>query len=175
MIASLRSFWRREDGSATAEVVLLFTAMLYPVLLAMETGFIQMRQVMLERAMDVVVRDLRLGDPALEDAETLKQALCDEVLIMPECERDIMLEMGPVQVADFVGPSTRQACADRSQDVNPVTDYTPGTTNELMMLRFCILHDPIMPTIGLGKVLPREAGGGFALTASTFFVNEPRN
>ncbi|MBJ3761816.1 pilus assembly protein [Maribius pontilimi] len=175
MIGFLKKFLRREDGYATAEVALLFPAVLWPFMLAMETGLIQIRQVMLERAMDVVVRDLRLGNPDLDTGEKLKAALCAEVLIMGDCERDIMLEMGPVQVADFEGPTTRQACADRQKEVNPVTNYTPGATNEMMLLRFCILHDPILPAVGLGKILPREAGGGFALTASTFFVNEPRD
>ncbi|SEO07971.1 TadE/TadG family type IV pilus assembly protein [Palleronia pelagia] len=169
----LRRFARREDGYGTAEVALLFPAVLWPFMLAMETGFVQMRQVMMERAMDVVVRDLRLGAAHIDSAEALKQALCAEVLIMGGCMDDLMLEMMPVQVPDYAPPGGRVACVDRSEEFNPVTTYSPGANNEMMMLRFCLLHDPILPAVGLGKILPRESGGGFALTASTFFVNEP--
>ena len=173
MMRFLRSFWRREDGYATAEVVLLFPAILWPFMMAMESSFIQIRQAMVERAMDVVVRELRLGDPALTDPEALKVRLCEEVLVIPKCRRDIMLEMGAVQVGSFNFEPGRIDCVDRREELNPVTQYQQGAVNEMMVLRFCILHDPILPAVGLGKLLPQQPGGGFPLIASTFFVNEP--
>lgn len=174
MIRFLRSFWRREDGYATAEVVLLFPAILWPFMLAMESGLIQIRQAMVERGMDIVVRELRLGNPNLTDAESLKNALCDEILVVPKCHQDMKLEMGTVQVSKFAYEPGTFRCTDRRETPKPVTSFNQGKINEMMVLRFCVLHDPIFPAVGLGKLLPKEPGGGFPLIASTFFVNEPR-
>ncbi len=173
-MSRLADFLRREDGTATAEFVILFPLIMWPFLFAVEAGLIQMRQAMLDRATDIVVRELRLGAPDLNDPEALKAALCERLLIMSDCREDLMLEMGPVEIDTFDATRPPSRCVDRTEPIQPATDYRLGGTNEMMMLRFCVLHDPIMPSIGLGEMLPREPGGGFALTATTFFVNEPR-
>ncbi|WOI57054.1 pilus assembly protein [Palleronia sp. LCG004] len=169
----LQSFLGREDGTGTVEFVILFPLILWPFLITMEASFIQMRQAMLDRATDIVVRDLRLGTPELRDPETLKAALCDRILIMPDCRTDLMLAMEPQVIGDFAPPDGRVRCVDRTEEIAPATNFQVGGTNEMMMLRFCVLHDPILPNIGLGKILPREPGGGFALVSATFFVVEP--
>lgn len=171
--ASLRSFFRREEGFATAEVAILFPIILWPFMMAMEVSFMQIRQAMLERGMDIVVRDLRLGDPALEDPDALKEAVCSEILVMPDCLDDIHVEMEPVDIHTFNYEGDTLECVDRTQEVNPVTTYEIGDINEMMLLQFCVLHDPILPGVGVGQALRQVEGGGVPLVASTVFVNEP--
>lgn len=169
----LRRFLRREDGAATVELALFFPILIWPFMMAAETGFLQMRQAMLERAMDIVVRDLRMGREELSSTGAVKTAVCERIAIMPHCERDLLLEMLPVTVTGFQPPSDPPRCVDRSEEVAPVTTFTRGSGNDLMLMRFCILHDPIFPGIGLGKQLDND-GAGHAMIARTFFVNEPQ-
>ncbi|WP_157937636.1 TadE/TadG family type IV pilus assembly protein [Oceaniglobus roseus] len=158
---------------ASIEFALMFPIMMGFFMMSAEMGLIQLRQAMLERAMDIAVRELRLGNPAYRDPEALKAAVCDEVLLISNCLDDIMLEMGPVDPRDFIYSEGSVQCVDRTQALNPVVNYHSGAKNEAMLLRFCVLHDPIFPNTGLGKILPVAAGGGYRLIASTFFVNEP--
>lgn len=171
----LGRFARGQQGSATIEFVLLFPVVMYPFMMAMEMGFIQIRQAMIERGMDIAVRELRLGDPTLADPDNLKARVCAEILVVPNCADDLLLAMTSVAVVDFAETAGDIECVDRTEEANPdIDDHDLGATNEMMLLEFCVLHDPIFPSFGLGKILPKEPGGGFALTASTFFVNEPR-
>ncbi len=49
-----------------------------------------------------------------------------------------------------------------------------GTSNEMMLIRACVMLDPIFPTTGMGFHLPMDGTGAYALVSSTAFVNEPR-
>lgn len=169
----LQRFLRRENGSAAAEVAILFPLLVWPFMMTMEAGFMQMRRVMFERAIDVVARELRMGSPDLDTPEKIKAAICDATLVMADCRADLMLEMRRVEVRNFTPPASGTRCVDREEEVNPVLNFTPGQANEMMMMRFCVLHDPILPGTGIGAGLERQPGGGVAIVASTFFVNEP--
>ncbi|WP_226779239.1 TadE/TadG family type IV pilus assembly protein [Oceaniglobus trochenteri] len=173
MINMLRTFLRRDDGVASVEFVLMFPLIMGIFLCSAEMGVIQMRQAMLERAMDVVVRDLRLGKPEYRDPDNLKAAVCDEALLLTDCETNMKLEMGPVPTRGFTYRTGSADCVNREQTSKPVVNYTSGANNEVMLIRFCYLHDPIFPAIGLGAILPPVTNGGYKMMASTFFVNEP--
>ncbi|SPJ23981.1 TadE/TadG family type IV pilus assembly protein [Palleronia abyssalis] len=167
-------FLRRDDGAATVEIVLLFPLIMWPFFMAMESGMMQMRRVMFERAVDVVARDIRLGDPTLQSFDAIRAAVCDETLVIPNCLSDLYLEMYPVPVANFAAPTESTKCRDRAEDVQPALTVRPGGRNELMMMRFCVLYDPILPGAGVGAQMDVNTGGrGVAMIAETFFVNEP--
>lgn len=173
MITHLKTFLRRDDGVATIEFALMFPIMIGLFMCSAEMGAIQMRQAMLERAMDIVVRDLRLGKPEYRDPNALKAAVCAEALVLTDCETNMSLEMGPVVTRGFTYWEGGAECIDRSLPVNPVTTFKAGANNEIMLIRFCYMHDPIFPAVGLGKALPPVVNGGYKMMASTFFVNEP--
>ncbi len=173
MINRIKRFLHLESGVASVEFSLMFPIFMMIFLMSGELGIIQMRQAMLERAMDIVVRDLRLGKPELRDPEVLKQAVCDEALLIVDCMENMQLEMGPINPRGFTVYQGGTRCIDRTQESNPVINYTSGSNNEPMLLRFCVLHDPIFPAVGLGKILPSSPGQGYPMIASTFFVNEP--
>lgn len=173
MIARLKNFLCREDGEATVDFALMFPVVIGVFMCAAEMGGIQMRQAMMERAMDIVVRDLRLGKPEYRDPAVLKAAVCAEALLLTDCDTNMKLEMGPVATRGFTYQEGGGDCIDRNQPMNPVINFTAGANNEIMLIRFCYLHDPIFPAVGLGKVLPPVVNGGYKMMASTFFVNEP--
>ncbi len=173
MTGWLKTFLRADTGAATIEFALMFPVVVGLFMCSAEMGVIQLRQAMMERAMDIVVRDLRLGRAAYRDPDVLKAAVCAESLLLSDCETNMKLEMEPVSTRNFTVWDTSAGCIDRSQPINPVQRFNAGTNNEIVLIRFCYLHDPIFPAVGLGKVLPPVANGGYKMMASTFFVNEP--
>jgi Flp pilus assembly protein TadG len=169
----LRAFGRKEDGVASVEFALMFPILISIFLMSAEMGVIQLRQAMLERSMDIAVRELRLGKPEYRNPENLMQAVCDESLLLKDCMDNMMLEMGPVDPRNFTYAAGSAECVDRNETANPVVNYTSGSNNETMLLRFCVLHDPLFPALGLGRILPQSVNGGYQMIATTFFVNEP--
>ena len=182
IMSIFRRFMRRENGAAAAEVAILFPLITWPFFVTMEAGFMQMRRIMFERAVDVVARDIRLGDKALvghvdgdpnAQFKAIRQRVCDEALVLPDCMADLMLEMTPVDVATFQPPAENAQCVNRSEQINEPTKLTVGSMNQMMMMRFCVLYDPILPGAGIGARMQQVAGGGVAIVSTTFFVNEP--
>ena len=173
MIHRIRKFLSREDGVASVEFALMFPIVMGIFLMSAELGSIQMRQAMLERSMDVVVRELRLGKPEYRDPNYLKSAVCAEALLLSDCEDNMKLEMGTVKTRGFTYWDGSGDCVDRSKTANPVTNFSSGANNEIVLIRFCYMHDPVFPAFGLGSVLPPVGAGGYKMMASTFFVNEP--
>lgn len=171
----LRRFSGREDGTATIEIVIVLPFFMMLFMSAYEGGMISMRHMMLERGLDLAVRDVRIGrllDP--EHAE-LKSRICDYADIIPDCRNQLQLEMINMDIRNWSdaldGPIK---CIDRALDVQ-TDDYrfSYGDNNELMVLQVCTLFDPIVPTSGLGKYLPKHNGGAYALVATSSFVMEP--
>lgn len=173
LMSRLRRFLRATDGTASVEVVLLFPLMLWPFLTGMEAGIMQMRRVMFEYAVDVVARDVRMGISGFGTAAEIRAAVCDRAGIIPDCANNLMLELAPVQVEGFTATESAATCRNRDQEVQPATTFNPGSQNELMFMRFCVLYDPIFPGVGIGARLDQVEGGGVAMVTKTFFVNEP--
>lgn len=173
VLSRLRRFLCATDGTASVEIVVLFPLMLWPFLTGMEAGIMQMRRVMFEHAVDVVARDVRMGLPTVGTAADIRAAVCDRAIVIPDCDADLMLELSAVEVEGYTAQETAVTCRNRDLEVQPATSFNPGSQNELMLMRFCVLYDPIFPGVGIGARLDRVEGGGVAMVTETFFVNEP--
>ncbi len=173
MISKIKRLWRKEDGMSSVEFALTFPFVFYFFGLGAEIGLYQLQQVMFERGVDIVVRDLRLGNEELQSPTALIDAICDETFLIDSCTSDLNLEMEQVEVTGYRGPEFGIDCIDRTEDVRPVINMVPGAGDDVMILRFCLLIDPVFANWGLGKIMPRAAGGGIPLYAQTFYVNEP--
>tara|TARA_R110002110_G_C13178140_1_gene693309 strand:+ start:117 stop:668 length:552 start_codon:yes stop_codon:yes gene_type:complete len=170
----LRRFLRREDGTASLEIVLVLPFFMMLFMSAYEGGMISLRHMMLERGLDLAVRDVRIGRIVDPEHAALKKQICDYASIIPDCTNQLQLEMVAMDVRNWSnaldGPI---ACIDRALDVQRKVDYGFGVNNELMVLQVCTLFDPVVPTSGLGKYIPKQNGGAYALVASSAFVMEP--
>ena len=51
--------------------------------------------------------------------------------------------------------------------------FDPGTRSEIMVIRACLIVDPIFPGMGLGAMLPVDASGGYSIVMQSAFMNEP--
>ncbi len=170
----LRRFRRDESGSATTEFVIVAPVFFMLLLIGVDAGLVMTRQVMLDRAVDVVVRDLRLGTLGSPTLDELRGRVCDHTVILPNCTTDMLIELRPVSTSAWNFPDTPPACIDRDAEIAPVTTVTAGGGNDMMILRACMIIEPLFPTTSWGLQLPLDASGGFQLFALTSFVNEPR-
>jgi hypothetical protein len=172
----LRRFRRRDDGTATIEFVILFPVFMVLTVSAVEMGILTLRQVMLERGIDITVRALRIGTMSNPTFGQVKQAICANALIIPNCVNVLHLELTPISTSAWAVPAASVSCVDRTEDIDPlinVEQIDSGERNEFMLMRACSVFDPMFPNYGLGPKLPVDSSGGYRLIASTSFVNEP--
>lgn len=178
MILSLRHNLRRfkdsEKGSGTIEFVITFPIMLVILLSGLELGFVNLHHSMLERAMDLTVRDIRLGTGSAPQHDEIKAMICERAAFIENCSDNLRLEMIQADARNWVPIPIEADCTDKSEEVAPVRSFVNGLDNELMILRACAKIDPIFPTSGLGADLAKGAGGQYALVSTTAFVQEPQ-
>ena len=174
MIKRLKWATFGEDGNATIEFVILFPAIMTIFLSSFEVGIYLTRAVLLDRALDLNVRLLRLGslDPATSD--NLKQRVCTDALIFKDCPSAITIELTEVDTTTWNLPSGRMTCVDRNnEDIEPVVTFNTGALNDLMLVRACTVLDPFFGTTPFVMQLPLDASGGYIVAAASTFVNEP--
>lgn len=169
----LRRFRKAEDGNVTIEFVIMVPFMLMIFLSTFELGMLMTRHVMLDRAIDLTVRDVRLGRIADMSHDSLTEEICENFPIMRDCANDLRLEMRPLNPRNFQNIATGGDCVDRDDPSVAVREYTPGQPNQLMILRACALFNPYFPTTGLGASIPRRSGDAYALISTASYVIEP--
>lgn len=171
-----------DDGSASVEFVIVFPVVIGMVLLIFEAGWVMTKMMMLDRGLDIAMRDIRLGKPDSGDRELIKQKICDRARIFTNCQFSLKVQMEeyvyePGWVAtdakDYF-PWDAPFCRDDTppEGVEPVsgTEPTPeetaaeqeeaanwnvGGRDTNMFLRVCVTHNPMFP--GLGKLLLNRA------------------
>lgn len=169
----LRRFGARQDGVASVEFVIYLPLVLVVFMSTFESGLLMARSVMLERAVDISMRELRLGRITNPTHDTLRDHICDNAPIFTDCQNVLLLELRPVSTATWQPLGTDVTCVDRDEVIQPVTEFNPGVPNDMMIVRACTVFDPIFPGAGLGLKLTKDATGGYQLFASSAFVNEP--
>jgi TadE-like protein len=177
MIRALRSllfrFRRSEDGSATLEFVITFPAMMIVLLSGVELGMATLQHSMLERALDLTVRDIRLGTGTAPQYDQIKNTICTRAGFIDNCATNLRLEMIQADPRAWTAIPAIADCTDQSLEVTPVRSFVNGQDNELMILRACVKITPVFPTTGLGKSIAKDGAGQFALVSVSAFVQEP--
>ena len=166
-------FVEKETGSASVEFVILFPIVFMFLIASFELGMLNLRHTMLERAVDLTVRDLRLGNIPSPSQENLRVAICSRAGILPDCLNNLMIELRPISKSTWALPSPNAQCVDRDSEITPVTTVNAGAPDELMLVRACAVLDPLLPTTGLGAAINRTGTGEIFLVSSSVFVNEP--
>ncbi len=174
----LRHLRKNEDGNSTIQFVMMFPLFLTLFLSSFEFGIMMLRQTFLERSVDSVVRELRLGQFTNPTHETIRTEICNRAPILPDCMETLLVEMRIVSTVTWTPLATDVVCKDKDIDIN-VTPPGPGfvnvgSSNEMVLVRACSVFQPIFPTTTLGLSLKRTDLGGYALAANSAFVNEPR-
>ncbi|WP_296761734.1 TadE/TadG family type IV pilus assembly protein [Sediminimonas sp.] len=166
-------FWRDERANPTIEFVIMFPVMVFFLLSAVELGFMTMRNTMLERAVDMTVRDIRLSTGMNLQHSDIKNTICDRAGMLPDCRDNLRLEMVQIDPRNWSTPDSTADCTDQSQEARPVRNFENGQENQMMLIRACLKFRPVFPLTGLGKSLTTDAAGHAAMVASSAFVQEP--
>lgn len=162
-----------QAGSASVEFVIIFPIMMILMLGGVETGVTLTKKVMLERALDMTVRDIRLGRLTGATPAELRQHLCARTVILANCTTDVLIETVPVTAGAWAPPTNAMQCVNRVDDITPVTAQGSGGTLVPTVVRACLIIDPVFPTTPLGLRLPLDASGGFALFTTSLYLAEP--
>lgn len=169
----LRRFRGKEDGTATVEFVILFTPIIMMMMAGAEAGLLNLRHVMLERGVDIAVRAVRLGPAHQPSHDDIKEMICNQALLIPDCENALSVEMRRVSKVTWDVLGEAAICRDRSEAVKPAVQYVPGAPSDLVLIRACVKMQPIFPTTGLAAMLEKDGNGDYAAIATSAFVNEP--
>ncbi|MEL6838731.1 MAG: TadE/TadG family type IV pilus assembly protein [Pseudomonadota bacterium] len=180
--AKLRGFRKADDGVVTISFVIVFPVFMFFFLMTFESGIVNLRQVMLERGVDLAVRDIRIGtiqgtnNDRLD--EDIRKRVCEVAGVIPNCESQLRLEMIRRDVRNWVPINSAVRCVDRSNPDEPALQFDEYGNNELMYLRACVRADPFLPTTGIGLRLAEDganaaAAGSYVFVSSAAFVIEP--
>jgi hypothetical protein len=172
-LASLKRFTQEEDGTSTIEFLFVFPIIFTTFLATFESGFYTLRFVMLDRALDMTVRELRLGIIAAPAMAKIKQSICAKGQLIGDCENALTLELTPVDTATWVFPTGTVECRDRGLPPKPVVEPNLGVENQVMLIRVCLAGNPMFPTAPIAANMVQSSVGDYFITAVSAFVNEP--
>ncbi|WP_106744790.1 TadE/TadG family type IV pilus assembly protein [Yoonia maritima] len=187
-IASLTSRFRRDDtGTVTIEFVIIFPVFFAFFLMTYESGIISLRQFMLDRGVDIAIRDVRIGIMEAPSDDALRQRICDVASIIPDCDNQLFVELvvqDPEQ--NWTALTGKTLCINRDEDARPASSIQHGVKNELVLVRACARIDPVLPFSAIGRrEVPNigqaivdnadaAAGGSYALVSTSSYVVEPQ-
>lgn len=171
----LRLFLRCENGTSTLEFVIFLPIVFSILLVAVEIGILMTRYAGLEHAVNVVTRQIRLGQITTVTAASLRTEICKHVFLNPDCSTTTVVELTRIDRSTFAMPSTTAPCVTRTSSAVsvPTTTVTPGQANALMLVRVCTVPNALLPNILVLAPLTYDPQGGYSLTTSAVFVVEP--
>jgi Flp pilus assembly protein TadG len=176
-LTQLRQFLADEHGGPTVEFVVLFAPLLYLIFTIGELGVFMMRAVMIERGLDMAMRDVRLGTIETGEDETeveaVRRRICEEAFLLFGCEDRLLIEVTPLADVSSFGTSEVNCVNSSDPSLSPADKFTPPGREQITFVRACLVSSPIFPGVGLGAQLPRLEGGGYGIIAETAFMNEP--
>ncbi|MEM9394952.1 MAG: TadE/TadG family type IV pilus assembly protein [Pseudomonadota bacterium] len=175
----LRKLLRDESGASVVEFGLMAPLLFLLFFTTLEFSYMKVREISLDRATDQTFRELRLGLIDDPDHAKVKAAICANVistLTLPDCEANLILEVREVPKGNWSLPAEDPNCIDTSppDDYEPPISFTPGTENQLMVARACLVHSPLLPPFGFVASIRRfDDQGNYGLVSRAAFVNEP--
>ncbi len=167
------SWLRREDGTATMEFVIVIPVIITIFMSSFECGLLMTRKILLEEAVDLTMRDLRLGHLPGVTNVALKQQICSHTIIFPNCTSNLIIQTNRINTTTWSVPNTHLACVNSSSPIEPVTTMTSGQENDMMLIRVCMSLPAIFPGTGLALAMTPDALGNYSLEAVSAFVVEP--
>lgn len=172
----LRALLRKEDGAVTIEFLIWFPTFLMIFLWMIDGSILLARATLFERAVDIAIRDVRLGISGIDEPEEFVARVCEE-FTMENCEDLVVVQMNRVNTTTWAPLPGDAACSARDNGGNvfkPPTDFELGVSHELMLVRACAVVDVMITGIAEYALrLPTDPEGGVNLYAVSAFVIEP--
>lgn len=165
---------RSEAGSATIEFVIGVPLILSLLFSSIDYGVVMLRQVFLDRAVDIAVRQVRLGAVPANGHAAFRAQICANTFMITDCEDAIAIELRPIDTTTWAGLDTPAQCVNRAADIEPTLQFTPSPgTQALMLVRVCVAADPFITMTGMILGLSRDDTGDYLIVAKSAFANEP--
>jgi len=166
-----------QSGSATVEFVIVVPVYIALLVMSIELGFITMRHALLERGLDMAVRQIRLSTGKTPSYDRIKNMICGNSLFIANCNTNLRLEMVRTDIRAYT-PMNRTVLCENSADpttsvVNSANFDTSGLPNQLMQIRACYRYSPLFPAGVLGQALSVDSNGQAAIVTMSAFVQEP--
>lgn len=172
--AHLLRFWLRNTGTATVEFVIALPLVLAMLFSSVDFGAVMLRQVFLDRAVDLAVREVRLGNVPSSGIDSLRALICQRTVLISDCTSSLTIELRPIDTNTWAGLDTPVQCINRSANIAPTLTFNPSAGNQdLMLVRVCASVDPFLRITGLVMGLGTETGGDLRLVSIGAFTNEP--
>jgi hypothetical protein len=179
-MTAIRFFLKDESGVAAIEFLFIFPIIFLVFTASFESSMFMARYVMFDRAVDLTVRQLRLGTLLDPSHQVLKQTICRSGMMidsLTDCVNSMKIWMQPINTATFAMAAPPRSCVDKAQPINtddpPANEFAYGTENQIMLLRICMKADPIFPTTAVSVKMPVEPDGSYVMLVTSTFVNEP--
>ena len=163
---------RRDEASASVEFALCVPLLFFVFASAMDSGLAMLRATLLERAVDMTMRELRLGHFSAPTHELLRTEICEHGIFLSDCQQALAIEITAIDRDSWAMPQGAAQCVNRREDIAPVTELTTGQQNAIMLVRVCLVQDALFPYTGVGLRMTAN-GDGYRLVATSTFVNEP--
>lgn len=106
--------------------MVIFPIFMMLMIMSIEVSLITLRHTMLERGLDMAVRDIRLGTGTAPTHAAIKQRICEEAYVISDCAENIRLEMVPTDMRNLTPLSDASHCTDHSATGAPVLTFLPG-------------------------------------------------
>jgi hypothetical protein len=180
-MSTLHSFLKDDSGEASIEFVFVFPIIFLVFTAGFESSMYMARYIMFDRAVDLVVRQLRLGTLTNVTHQDLKRIICRNGMLtqdIGECADSMRIWMQPVNTGSFLMAAPPKSCVDKDdEEINvsepPANEFAYGSDNDIMLMRICMKEDPMFPTTAVSVKMPPEPDGTVAMFVTTTFVNEP--
>lgn len=190
---SLARFRRDQDGGvSTLEFVIIAPFLFFMFFATFEAGWLMLRQMMLDRGLDMAMREVRLNIvPNITHSE-LKENICEEAIGIKDCENSLFIEMrslAEVEANDDATtgrrwPYTTIMCRDKAEEIDPAVDAASFGSNEpdvLMFVVACVVVDPLIPGLGglvpgmtaINNTLDEARAGGYKMASFAAYKSEP--
>lgn len=172
-----------EHGGATVEFVLLVPAFLMVFISSFEASILLTRQVMLERSVDLAVREIRLDTSNTVSRGSLRSQICEHARILPDCQMNLVVELTLVDTDTWDVPDADAPCVNRLTSIVPPAEFARNRTGKLVLLRACYSVVPALPlstlpmeamfgTRTLGSYLLHDEDGTIRIVTANAFVVE---
>ncbi len=172
----LKSWFAREDGLTSIEFVAMFPIAMIAFMAAGENAMLNLRQTYLDRALEMTVRELRLGQIASPTVAILRNKICSRMVSVDNCLTNLTLELNVRSTAasTMTVPSLTASCINRATNVEPVLTFDAGVANDMVLVRACLVQDVVFPTSMGGVTVFDDIPDEFQIVSTTAYVNEPR-
>ncbi|MEM7056210.1 MAG: TadE/TadG family type IV pilus assembly protein [Pseudomonadota bacterium] len=174
------AFFRDTSGAATLEFVVLVPFLMIVVFMFAEVGILTGRTVLMKRGVSIAARDIRLGLVDPTNIQSFRNTVCREAFLINSCYTELQLEIFPIDPASTQDRLTQVQCANRfpadGQPVLPATRYNVGIDGDIMIIKACLVVDPVFIGTGMAAGLTLADGQpGYYIIVKSAFMRECDN